>query len=184
MMAAVGLALVALVVMAVVVASALGGSLAQVINGGPGGTHGLIVGPTPTSTLTPTPSPSPSPTPPAVVLSVSPQSISMGCSKSSKPPRSAVVTLKNQGAGHASWSVQVSSSSNADNNGITLSRQDGDLPPGSAQTITVTNATSVFKDQSTVQGQLTFSVNGDSAGDSAVNPVVVNFTTQPCFIGG
>lgn len=47
-------------------------------------------------------------------------------------------------------------------------------------TVTVTNATSVFNDPSGVQGQLTFSASGDSAG----NPVVVNYTTQPCFIGG
>ena len=163
LLAAVGLALVVLIIMGVVVANALGSSLSA-FGGNTGGRSGA--GAIPTATMTATPSPSPTATPPADWLTVTPDSLDLTCKK---PNKTQYVRLSNIGPSPIRWTAQL-----PDSPGIQLSSSQGRLEPNKTVTISVTN-TSLIE---THQDQIQFTPDSDSAGA----PAVVNYTTQACFI--
>ncbi|HET9110922.1 MAG TPA: hypothetical protein VFN78_08875, partial [Ktedonobacterales bacterium] len=164
LLAAVGLALVVLVIMGVVVASALGNSLAAL--GGNGNPNlGGASRPSPTATMTPTPSPSPTATPPTNWLSVTPDSLTLGCKKTTKTQN---LYLTNIGPTTVKWTADATGS------GVQLSTNQGELKPQKTVTISVAN-TSVI---STHEGTIYFTPQSDGAGDAA--PVA--YTTQACFL--
>ncbi len=163
LLAAVGLALVVLVIMGVVVASALGNNLAALGggNGNPGLGAASTMTPTPTATMTPTPTA----TPPANWLTVDTDSLALGCKKSTKTQ---YIHMTNVGPSKVEWAAQVSDS------GIQLSPTQGELESQKTITITVQNSSQFVPHQ----GEIDFTPQSDGAGA----PPIVNFTTQACFI--
>lgn len=166
LLAAIGAALVMLVIMAVVVGNALGDSLGTAF-GGPGHSGGPLTGPSPTATMTPTPTVTPSPTVPPNWLNADPTSLTLTCDSSGKTQ---YVTLANQGPSSVKWSAQMTDS------GIHLNTSKGSIGAGRSIRISVTN-TSLIESHS---GEIDFTPQSDSAGE----PAVVTFSTQPCGIFG
>ena len=166
LLAAVGVALIVLVVMGVVVASALGGGLGDAFTGGgPFARATATLAPTPTATMTPTPTPSPTATPPANWLSAQPDSLYLTCQKTKKTQ---YVRLTNQGNTEIGWVVQLPSFAA----GVKVSPQSGTLDPGRTVSIAVTN-TSTFVPR---QNQISFMPDNAEAGA----PAVVNYATEGC----
>ena len=165
LLAAVGLALVVLIIMGVVVASALGNSLGALGGGNGGGLGAASARPSPTATMTPTPSPSPTATPPANWLTATPDSLDLGCKKTTK---TMYVHLSNIGPSTIKWTAQATTA------GVQLSSSQGELKPNKTMTISVTNTSEIVAHQ----GEIDFTPQTDGAGDFAP----VTYTTQACWL--
>ncbi len=168
LVAAIGVALVALLAMAVTLGGLLGGN-------NPLGAFLPGIGPRATATITPsptaTPSPTPSPTPPlpANWLSAQPSSISLSC-KGAKQTQ--YVTLTNNGNDKLEWTE--STQTNSILVGVSVNPNDGTLEPGHSVNIAVNNSKTWLPGNS---GQLDFSPSGDNAG-IAGDTAVVNYSAN------
>ncbi|HEY7850751.1 MAG TPA: serine/threonine-protein kinase, partial [Ktedonobacterales bacterium] len=167
LLAAIGVALVVLIIMGVVVASALGGSLGQLLNGTSPSGGVSAVAPHPTATMTATPAPTPTATPPANWLTATPDSLDLTCKS---PKKTQYVRLSNQGPGSVQWTAQLTDGSS----GVKLSATHGTLNVGKSTSISVTN-TSLVENH---QGEIDFTPQSDGAGA----PAPVTYTTQACLI--
>ncbi len=99
-------------------------------------------------------------------LSVSPDHVDLDCSTN----RAAQITLRNRGPEAMLWRTDI-----AFLDGISVSPDFGSLESGASVTVVVTNTSRVFAHNNT----LTFKPLISKAG----RPVVVTYTTTPCWLG-
>jgi serine/threonine protein kinase len=169
MMAAIGLALVALLAMAATVGGLIGSSNPLGAIGGLGATATATSLPT----VTPSPSPSPSPTPPPNWLSADTTAITLGCNGSK---RTQYIRLTNLGTSKLEWYENTQAAFGIE--GISVKPDSGDLGPNHTVVIAVTNTQTFFSHS----GELDFIPSGDNA-DNAGNSWVVTYSTS-CGGGG
>jgi serine/threonine protein kinase len=156
------------VIFALAVAVGLGSMNSGLLAGQPARTPSAVVRsspaalPTPTATIPPTQIPIP-----ANWLSVSPASLTLGCSTTE---HSQIVRLTNAGPTSVRWSAIATTFAGQPE--VALSQTSGTLSSGQTTRITVTNRAVIFAHQ----GSITFRPKSSDAGDNAV----VAFTVSPC----
>jgi serine/threonine protein kinase len=131
--------------------------------------HGVAHAPLPTATSTPLATATP--TAPANWLTVSPETISLGCKGTKK---SATVTIRNAGPRTVSWEAQIPKNLFGSDD-VTVSPASGEIHAGGSATITVTNRTPSTEHSNYIALQL--------GNEDAGQPPVIAYTVAACFGG-
>ena len=164
------LALASVLVIALGAATVLG---ALASRGAPNPTatvaHGVAHAPLPTATSTPLATATP--TAPANWLTVSPETISLGCKGTKK---SATVTIRNAGPRAVSWEAQIPQNLFGSKD-VSVSPTSGEVHAGGSATITVTNRTPSTEHSNYIQLQL----SNEDAGQAPV----IAYSVATCFGG-
>ena len=111
-------------------------------------------------------------TAPANWLTVSPDSVSLGCHSGK---RSAVVTLSNVGPHTVSWEAQIPQNMFGSSD-VSVSPSSAELKPGSSIKVTITNHIPSTEHSN----YITFQLNTDDSGDPGQSPVVA-YSVSYCF---
>jgi hypothetical protein len=131
--------------------------------------HGVAHAPLPTAT--PTPLATATPTAPANWLTVSPETISLGCKGTKK---SATVTIRNAGPRAVSWEAQIPQNLFGSDD-VTVSPGSGEVHAGGSATITVTNRTPSTEHSNYLALQL--------GNEDAGQPPEIAYSVAACFGG-
>ena len=162
------LAIASVLVIALGAASLLGAMASQGAPS-PTGTLSHGTGHTALPTATATPPATATPTAPPNWLTVSPNTVSLGCHNGKK---SATVTLRNVGPRTVSWEARIPSNF-FDSPDVSVSPASGEVRAGSSVTVTITNHTPSTQHDNAIEFQL----DNQDAGQSPI----VEYSVASCF---